>query len=109
MLLRGTHDTTTPVSSFIAVWDAIQGNKGGLLAVLEGGTHNSEAWGVDENGNTLDCVGAADHDFGKFQQVTELWWQKHLNGNARSGRTMKRVLDKAPWDTGYAFTEDFDL
>ena len=41
--------------------------------------------------------------------TTELWWQKHLNGNARSGRTMKRLLDKAPWDTDYAFTEDFNL
>ena len=109
MLLGGTHDTTTPVSSFIAVWEAIQENKGGLLAVLEGGTHNSEAWGVDENGSTLDYHGAAEKDFGQYQDVTELWWQKHLNGNSRSGRTMKRILDKAPWDTGYAFSEDFKL
>ena len=109
MLLGGTHDTTTPVSSFIAVWEAIQKNKGGVLAVLDGGTHNSDAWGVDENGTTLDCYGAAVKDFGNFQEVTELWWQKHLNGNARSGRTMKRILDKSPWDTDYAFTGDFNL
>jgi dienelactone hydrolase len=109
MLLGGTHDTTTPVSSFIAVWEAIQKNKGGVLAVLDAGTHNSDAWGVDENGTTLDCYGAAEKDFGNFQEVTELWWQKHLNGNARSGRTMKRILDKSPWDTDYAFTENFNL
>ena len=109
MLLGGTHDTTTPVSSFIAVWEATQENKGGLLAVLEGGTHNSEAWGVDENGSTLDCYGAAEKDFGKYQQVTELWWQKHLNGNARSGRTMKRILNKAPWHSEYSFSDDFNL
>jgi len=109
MLIGGTHDTTTPVSSFLSVWQDVQENKGGLLAVLDDGTHNSDAWGVDENGNTLNCIGAAEHDFGNFQEVTELWWQKHLNGNARSGRTMKRILDKAPWETSYAFTEDFNL
>ncbi len=109
MLLGGTHDTTTPVSSFVAVWDAIQEEKGGLLAILEDGTHNSEAWGVDENGSTLDCHAAAKKDFGKYQDITELWWQKHLNGNSRSGRTMKRILDKPPWATDYAFSEDFKL
>ncbi|MFQ5872803.1 MAG: alpha/beta hydrolase family protein [Dehalococcoidia bacterium] len=124
MLLGGTDDTTTPVSglvwSFEAVWDAIQVNdQGGLLAVKDGGTHNSEAWGteiVDGEEKTLTTEEASKVDFGEYQKVTELWWQFHLNGNARSGRQLKRLLDREPWtkfpeftEVGTLFTEGFDL
>ncbi len=114
MLIGGTDDTTTPTSSFLAVWDAIQSNgQGGLLAELDGGTHNSEAWGVtvDVYGNetTMESEQAKEVNFGRYQIVTELWWDFHLNGNERSGRTLKKLLDKDPWDTKYAFTEDFEL
>ncbi len=110
LLLGGTNDTTTPVASFIDVFLAIQDNDvGGALAELEGGSHNSEAWGVDENGDTLDTAGASVLDFGQFQTVTELWWQFHLNDKASAGPNLKRLLDRQPWDTEYAFTEDFDL
>jgi len=45
MLIGGTDDTTTPTSSFLAVWEAIQSNgQGGLLAELQGGTNNDDAW-----------------------------------------------------------------
>ena len=110
MLLGGTDDTTTPVASFIDVWLAVQGNGiGGVLAVLEGGTHNSEAWGVDAEGDTLDTDGASLLDFGRFQNVSELWWRFHLNDDAGAGRNLKRRLARAPWITEYAFTEVFDL
>ncbi len=78
MLLGGTEDTTTPVSSFIAVWDGIleeeefpSNGPGGLLAVIQGGSHKSEAWGVDAEGDTLPTLEAALFDFGRFQRVTE--------------------------------------
>jgi hypothetical protein len=111
MLLGGTGDTTTPTSSFIEVFDAIasEDGQGGLLAELDGGTHNSEAWGVDESGDTLGWEEAQGFNFGKYQRITELWWDFHLNGRAASGRRLKRILDQDPWDTQYAFTEDFDL
>jgi hypothetical protein len=111
MLLGGTGDTTTPTSSFMEVFHAIasEDGQGGLLAELDGGTHNSEAWGVDEFGDTLGWEEAQEFNFGKYQRVTELWWDFHLNGHAASGRRLKRILDQDPWDTQYAFTEDFDL
>ena len=112
MLLAGSADTTTPTSSFIEVFEAIldEGDEGGLLAELEGGTHNSEAWGVDdETGATLDYEGAREKNFGEYQDVSELWWQFHLNGKDQSGRQLKRLLDRAPWDWDYAFTANFDL
>ncbi len=110
MLLGGGMDTTTPVSSFEEVWDDIQqGDQGGLLAVLPDGTHNSDAWGVDEEGNTLDSEGAAQFDFGRFQRPTELYWDFLLNGNASAGRQLKRLLDMDPWVTEYHFTDNFQL
>jgi hypothetical protein len=103
MLIGGTDDTSTPLSSFEKVWAAIQTNdQGGLLAVLQGGTHNDDAWGPDDES-------APFHNFGRYQTVTELWWQFHLNDSGNAGRQLKRALDKAPWDTQYAFTDDFEL
>ena len=107
MLIGGTNDTTTPTSSFEAVWIAIQpenGGKGGLLAELQGGTHNDDAWAPEEDGDN-----PQDYNFGRYQRITELWWQFHLNDDARSGRALKRLLDRDPWDTQYAFTDDFEL
>jgi dienelactone hydrolase len=111
MLLGGTADTTTPVSSFVAVWDGVleqesQSNgPGGLLAVVQGGSHNSDAWGVDAEGNTLPTEAAALFDFGRFQRVTELWWQIFLNDRSGKARDLKRALDTDPWIT--EATEDF--
>jgi dienelactone hydrolase len=113
MLLGGTADTTTPTSSFLEVFYAVTESQGGLLAELDGGTHNSEAWGstFDENGEetTMGWEDAQKVNFGLYQAVTELWWQFHLNDNSRSGRQLKRLLDRDPWDTEYAFTDDFEL
>jgi hypothetical protein len=111
MLIGGSEDTTTPTSSFRAVFDATKGREGGLLAELQGGTHNSEGWGVDPlTGDTLNFEGAREHNFGEYQKVTEPWWQFHLNGHARSGGQLKRLLDRDPWITEYTFIEGgFDL
>ena len=101
MLLGGTADVVTPVSSFEAVWDAIQTNgQGGLLAVLEGGDHSSDAWG-------LPCEDPTLHNFGRYQEITELWWQFFLNDNVSAGRKLKRILDKDPWDTQYTSGDGF--
>ncbi len=103
MLITGTDDPTSPVSKFEAVWEAIQTNgQGGLLAVLQGGTHNDDAWAPEEDEDN-----PQNYNFGRYQRVTELWWQKHLNGNDQSGRQLKRLLDRDPWDTQYA--AGFDL
>ncbi len=108
--LGGGADTTTPVSSYIEVWDDVKSNdQGGIFAVLPDGTHNSEAWGVDSEGNTLDLEGAALFDFGRYQRPTELFWDFLLNGNNRAGRELRRLLDRDPWITEYHFTDNFQL
>ena len=101
MILGGTADVVTPVSSFEAVWEAIRTNdQGGLLAVLEGGDHSSDAWGPPGKDPTL-------HNFGRYQEITELWWQFFLNDNANAGRKLKRILDKDPWETQYTSGDGF--
>lgn len=110
MLIGGNFDTTTPPDSYDAVWQAIQANEyGGINAVLDVGTHNSEAWGEDQDGVTLDYIGAREKNFGEYQEVTKLWWDYHLNDTGRSGRQLQQLLDRDPWDTRYAFTDNFEL
>jgi dienelactone hydrolase len=105
MLIGGTGDIRTPTDSFDAVWQAIQTNdQGGLLAELQGGTHNDDAWAPED-----DYENPENYNFGRYQRVTELWWQFHLNDSGNAGRQLKRALDKAPWDTQYAFTDNFEL
>jgi len=104
MLIGGTDDTITPVSTYTQpAWDAIKaGDKGGLITVLQGGDHNSDAWappGVDPTTT----------NFGNYQTITNLWWQFHLNDNISAGRSLKKILDQYPWDTEYEFTPDFQL
>ena len=108
LLLGGGADTTTPVSSYLEVWEAVTANdRGGIFAVLPDGTHNSEAWGVDEDGNTLDAAGAALFDFGRYQRPGEQFWDFVLNGNRKAGRELKRTLDRDPWVTEHHFVEGF--
>jgi predicted esterase len=96
MLLGGTEDINTPLSSFIAVWEAIQDNgQGGLLAVLEGGKHSDDAWGPEGEDETK-------FNFGRYQEITELWWQFFLNDNENAVRRLKNILGKDPWVTQYA-------
>jgi hypothetical protein len=102
MLLGGTADTTTPPDSYEAVWEAIvseteNSGQGGINAVLYEGTHNSEAWGVDEFGVTLGWEEAQEINFGEYQRVTELWWRIHLNDHTTSERQLNQVLNRVPW------------
>jgi len=100
MLIGGTEDTTTPTSSFLAVWEAIQSNgQGGLLAELQGCAHNDEAW-APEGENPEDC------NFGRYQDVTELWWQIYLNDSGDLSE-LETLLDlHGYWD--YEFTDGLD-
>jgi dienelactone hydrolase len=92
LLLGGCLDTTTPLDSYAAVWEAVKENDhGGINAALVDGTHNDDPWGPDGED-------AADYNFGRYQIVTELWWDLHLNGNERSGRTLMKILNKYPWN-----------
>jgi dienelactone hydrolase len=101
LLVGGNDDTTTPPDSYQAVWDAIveayPSGPGGVNAVLDGCTHNSEAWGEDDEGNTLPWEEAQNVDFGEYQEVTELWWRLHLYDNARSMDRLMHVLSEYPW------------
>jgi predicted esterase len=89
MIITGSEDETTPLSWTFPVFEAVQTNdQGGLFTVLQGADHN---------------------DVGLYQTVVKLWWQFTLNDRANAGRQLKRILDQDPWDTQYAFTEDFEL
>ena len=107
-LLGGGADTTTPVSSYIEVWEDVKlGDQGGVFGLLPDGTHNGDAWGTDEEGNTLDAAGAALFDFGRYQRPSELFWAFVLNDDARAGRELKRALARDPWVTEYHITDGF--
>ena len=106
MLLGGCLDTATPPDSYEAVWEAVQGNdQGGINAALADGTHNDDAW-APEGANP------EEYDFGRYQVVSELWWDIHLNGNERSARTLMKLLTKYPWNQDCLptrYTADFEL
>ena len=104
MVIGGTEDAITPLESYTyPSWDAIKlGNQGGLLAVLEGGDHNMDAWapvGVDPTTT----------NFGRYQAISELWWRKTLYGSVSAGQNLKSILDHLPWTTEYIFTPNFEL
>ena len=83
-------------------------DQGGIFGVLPDGTHNSEAWGVDDEGNTLSTEEAALFDFGRYQRPTELFWDFVLNGNGNAGRELRRLLNRSPWVTEYHITDSFE-
>jgi hypothetical protein len=97
-IIGGTEDTTTPTSSFLAVWDAILTNSlGGILAELQGGTHNDDAWAPPGADPTL-------HNFGLYQEVTQLWWNTYLNDDPLSfGLLWIELGDNSIWEA--YFTE----
>jgi hypothetical protein len=101
LLLGGWDDGTCPPDSYKAVWEAVQGNHhGGINAVLADGTHNDDAWGPEDE-DPSDC------NFGRYQDVTELWWDLHLNENPLSGRQLNRLLNRDPsWEWWY--TDGFE-
>lgn len=103
LLLGGDADTTTPVSSFISVWDEVQFTQGeSILAVRQGGTHNNDAWGVREDGSTMTCQEAALVDFGEFYTpATSLWWDLHLNQNQDARDDLEDLLGGTDWCVSY--------
>ena len=88
LIVTGSEDTVTPLSWTYPVFEAIQTNdQGGVFTVLQGAGHS---------------------ELGRYQTVVKLWWQFLLNENDGAGKKLMRILDNAPWDTQYAFTENFD-
>lgn len=69
LFLGGTDDTTTPTSSFFDTWLEVKANSGGILADLDGGTHNSEAFGDPPESS----------NFGEFQKISEEFWDAVFN------------------------------
>jgi dienelactone hydrolase len=101
MLIGGTNDTTTPTSSFLKVWDAIQANEiGGILAELIGGTHNDDAWAPEGENPAL-------YDFGCYQDVTELWWKTFLIDSGTLDDFVDSLDPECEWT--YESTGGFDL
>jgi hypothetical protein len=101
--IGGTEDVVIPLSWFEDAWFAVQDNdQGGILSMLIGGDHSTDAWGPVGEDPTL-------YDFGRFQTVSELWWRYLLNDNVVAGRSLQRLLNKDPWITEYAFTDNFEL
>jgi dienelactone hydrolase len=103
LLLGGDADTTTPVGSFISVWDEVQYSQpDSILAVRLGGTHNNDAWGVYEDGSTMTCEDAASVAFGEFYSpAAALWWDLHLNQNQDARDDLEVLLDGADWCASY--------
>jgi dienelactone hydrolase len=101
LLIGGTNDTTTPTSSFLKVWDAIQANEiGGILAELIGGTHNDDAWAPEGENPAL-------YDFGCYQDVTELWWKTFLIDSGTLDDFVDSLDPECEWT--YESTGGFDL
>lgn len=101
--IGGTEDEVIPLSWFEDAWFAVQANdQGGMLAMLIGGDHNTDAWGPAGEDPTL-------YNFGNYQEVTELWWQFLLNDDVTAGFNLHCLLNNDPWITEYAFTANFEL
>ena len=89
MILTGSEDTTTPYSWTYPVFEAVQTNdQGGLYAVLQDAGHS---------------------DLDRYQTVVMLWWQFTLYNDTGAGQDLKNILDYDPWETEYAFPENFDF
>jgi hypothetical protein len=79
----------TPLSWTYPVFEAVQNNdQGGLFTKLQGAGHN---------------------DVGRYQSIVKLWWQFTLNDKDAAGNRLRRILDKDPWETEYAFSDNFEL
>jgi secreted PhoX family phosphatase len=111
LLLGGDEDTTTPVSSFLSVWDQVQHSQPeSILAVRLGGTHNNDAWGSRGDGSTMTCEEAALVDFGDFYSpATALWWDLHLNRNRKARDRLENLLDGDDWCVSYPGTPNCPL
>jgi hypothetical protein len=103
-IIGGTNDTTTPTSTFLAVWEAILTNgHGGILAELIEGTHNDDAWAPE-------AENPEDNNFGRYQNVTQLWWDTHLKGKSISFSLLWMALrDIDTWDAYFTTGDGIEM
>lgn len=87
-ILGGSLDTIAPVHAYARpAWQAVrEGGGGGIFTVLNGATHNSEAWAPG-------AVYPDSCDFGRWQSPTTLWWRNKLYGDAAAGAALMAILD----------------
>lgn len=95
LFLGGSNDTTTPTSSFESAWQSVRLGPGGILAELEGGTHNSEAWGNPPIGT----------DFGRFQDISEQWWRAMFDDGLTDEAAIQQVMDGVTGQSGWSRLE----
>jgi len=98
LIFAGDADTTTPVAQYAQpAYDKVKtSGKGAVLAILQGGDHSDQVWLTP--------------DFTNFQQPSNLFWRKVLNGESNAGAPLKSLLDtNPPWTTSYTFTSNFTL
>jgi len=98
LIFAGDADTTTPVAQYAQpAYDKVKtSGKGAILAILQGGDHSGQVWLTP--------------DFTNFQQPSNLFWRKVLNGESNAGAQLKALLDSnPPWTTSYTFTSNFTL
>ena len=87
-LLGGSKDTTAPVATYTAPgWEAVQtAQRGGIFTVLNGATHDSEAWAPGSS-SPDSC------DFGRWQLPTTLWWRRIFHNDTQAGQALLNILN----------------
>lgn len=98
LIFAGDADTTTPIAQYAQpAYDKVKtSGKGAVLAILQGGGHSTQVWLTP--------------DFTDFQQASNLFWRKVLNGDSTAGAPLKTILDtNPPWTTSYTLTANFTL
>ena len=98
LIFAGDADTTTPIAQYAQpAYNKVKtSGKGAVLAILQGGTHSGQVWQTP--------------DFTTFQEPSNLFWRKVLNGDSSAGASLKTLLDtNPPWTTSYTFTANFTL
>jgi dienelactone hydrolase len=108
LMFAGTEDEFTLLSTIVPILDELEMNdQGGALAVVNGGGHSDDAVGDDLDGDGIVSLEEAlNQNFGRFQSIVENWFDFYLNDNSNAGRSLRRALKKAPFDTEY--TSNFD-
>ena len=104
LIIAGSADDVAPADTYATpAWQEIQSSgEGGAYATLLGGDHNTDAWGpAGQDPNQF--------NFGRYQYVSELWWQYTLKQDSSVGATLKTLLDNTPWQTVYEVTPSFNL
>jgi len=85
-ILGCLHDSFAPVNFYAKItWKLLKASKqGGVFSILNGGTHTSEAIGPN--------FAQGPFDFGRFQQVSNLWWDRIFHDNKTAGAELVNIL-----------------